>query len=237
MVDEDRQSILTPLQENIQYRFKDFRLLNKALTHKSFVNENNNSIKHNERFEFLGDSVLDLIVSDYIIVRYADYAEGVLSKIRAAVVNETCLAALARGIDLGQYLQLGRGEDLSGGRNKPSLLANAFEALAGAVYLDSNLESAANVFLPLLKQEIDAYSDSWDFHDYKSELQELTQNKMLCIPTYRVVRETGPDHDKRFDVVVLIKDVLKGQGVGRSKKEAEQAAAQEALNNFTIDPA
>ena len=234
MVTEERRKTLSSLQDSLNYRFEDIRLLNKALTHKSYVNEKSETIKHNERFEFLGDSVLDLIVSDYMLDRYSDYAEGVLSKIRAAVVNEACLAELARKIDLGSYLQLGRGEDLSGGRNKPSLLANAFEAVAGAVYRDSDLESASKIFLPLLKNEIEIYKDSWQFRDYKSEFQEYTQNKMGCIPTYTVIRETGPDHDKRFEVVVSIKDENKGQGNGRSKKEAEQAAAKAALDVYQL---
>lgn len=232
MLSEDRFNQLTSLQNELKYQFKDVNLLVKALTHKSYVNEKTETIKHNERFEFLGDSVLDLIVSDYMVKKYVHYTEGALSKIRASVVNETCLAELARKINLGQHLLLGRGEDLSGGRNKSSLLANAFEAVAGAIYCDSNLETAFQALLPLLEQEIEKYANTCQFRDYKSDLQEYTQNKLLCIPVYRVTKETGPDHDKRFEVTVLVRDEALGRGVGRSKKEAEQAAAKMALDKY-----
>ena len=230
---------LTPLQDNLGYRFKDIHLLIKALTHKSYVNEKTESIKDNERFEFLGDSVLGLIVSDYLVKKYLHYSEGALSKIRASVVNEGCLATLSRRINLGKYLFLGKGEDLSGGRNKSSLLANAFEALVGAIYRDGNLETVTRILLPLLENEINSYADTCQFLDYKSDLQEYTQNKLFCIPTYKVSNEIGPDHDKRFDVAVVIRDEVYGQGIGRSKKEAEQAAAKMALEkiNYKSDKA
>ena len=157
-----------------------------------------------------------------------------MSKIRASVVNEGCLAALSRNINLGKYLFLGKGEDLSGGRNKSSLLANAFEALVGAVYRDSNLETVSRVLLPLIENEINGYANTCQFQDYKSDLQEYTQNKLFCIPSYKVSKEIGPDHDKRFEVVVLIREEAHGQGVGRSKKEAEQAAAKMALEKINL---
>jgi ribonuclease-3 len=229
MISEERRKNLAVLEESLNYRFNEVRLLNKALTHKSYANESSDELKHNERFEFLGDSVLDLVVSEYTIEEFLDYKEGVLSKIRASVVNESCLAELARKVDLGRYLLLGKGERLSGGHNKTSLLANAFEAVAGSVYLDGGFESASKTFLPFLKLEIEKYAGSLSFRDYKSDLQEYTQNKMMCIPTYRVAREMGPDHQKEFEVVALIKGEERGRGIGRSKKEAEQSAAKEAL--------
>ena len=149
-VSSDRAQEVASLQQTFGYVFSDLKLLNKALTHKSYVNEKNETLKHNERFEFLGDSVLDILVSDYLVHEFSDYTEGTLSKIRAAVVNETCLASLARKIDLGKYLLLGRGENLSGGRDKSSILADAFEAVAGALFRDGGLEAASKVFLPLL---------------------------------------------------------------------------------------
>ena len=231
-VPSDRTDEVFPLQKTLGYTFSDIRLLNKALTHKSYVNERSEFLKHNERFEFLGDSVLDVLVSDYLVCEFSDYAEGTLSKIRAAVVNETCLADLARKIELGKYLLLGKGEDLSGGRNKSSILADAFEAVAGALFRDGGLESASQVFLPLLKGEISNFSHSWDFRDFKSELQEYTQNKWVCTPKYKVVNELGPDHAKEFEVTVTIKSQVKGQGSGSSKKEAEQAAAKMAMEIF-----
>ncbi len=232
MVKKERKEELAKLQKTLAYSFMEVKLLNKALTHKSYVNETEENLKHNERFEFLGDSVLDLIVSEYMIRKFSDYKEGVLSKIRAGVVNESCLAKLARKIDLGDYLLLGRGEEMSGGRNKPSLLANAYEALVGAIYFDSNLETAAKVLLPSIKKEIKGFIETPESRDYKSDLQEYTQNKMVCIPAYKVTKEIGPDHEKQFEVVVSIKNKSRGKGMGRSKKEAEQAAAKMALEGF-----
>ena len=230
---ETRMEQLDSLQDRIKFKFSDIKLLNKALTHSSYANENSEPIKHNERLEFLGDSVLDILVSDYLVNRYSEFAEGTLSKIRAAVVNETCLARLAKNIKLGNYLLLGRGEDLSGGREKASILADTFEALAGAVYCDGKFDAASNTFLPLLIEEITKTAQSWSFRDFKSDLQEYTQNKLVCIPSYKVVREMGPDHAKKFEVVVIIKNEVEGKGLGRSKKEAEQAAAKMAMENYS----
>jgi len=148
------------------------------------------------------------------------------------VVNESCLAKLAQNMDLGAYLLLGRGEEMSGGRKKASLLANAYEALAGAIYFDSNLETAAKILLPSIKKEITRFIETPESRDYKSDLQEYTQNKMVCIPVYKVIREVGPDHEKQFEVVVSVKDTDRGKGMGRSKKEAEQAAAKVALDTY-----
>ena len=230
---ETRMEQLDSLQDRIKFKFSDIKLLNKALTHKSYANENSETLKHNERLEFLGDSVLDILVSDYLVHEYSEFAEGTLSKIRAAVVNETCLAKLAKNIKLGNYLLLGRGEDLSGGREKASILADTFEALAGAVFCDGRFDAASNIFLPLLIEEITKTAQSWSFRDFKSDLQEYTQNKLVCIPSYKVIREIGPDHAKKFEVVVMVKNEIEGKGVGRSKKEAEQAAAKMAMENYS----
>jgi ribonuclease III len=236
MLSTERIQALTSLQNQINYTFRDIALLNKALTHKSYVNENSQTLKDNERFEFLGDSVLDLIVSGHMVKAFPDFAEGTLSKIRAAVVNETCLAELARQMDLGKYLLLGKGEAASGGREKNSLLANAYEALAGAVFFDSNLETALEIYLPVLDREIAKYADTARFRDYKSELQEYTQTHFNCIPNYKIVDEKGPAHAKEFEVVVLVQESVRGRGNGKSKKEAEQAAAKSALESFNLTP-
>ena len=236
MLPTERTQDLGSLQNQIGYTFQNISLLNKSLTHKSYVNENSESLKDNERFEFLGDSVLDLIVSDYLLKEFPDFSEGILSKIRAAVVNESCLAELARQIDLGKYLLFGKGEEASGGREKNSLLANAYEALAGAVYFDSNLETAKNVYLPVLSREIAKYAETDRFRDYKSELQEYTQTHFNCIPNYTIVDERGPAHDKEFEVVVRIQESIRGRGTGKSKKESEQAAAKSALESFNLTP-
>ena len=227
---------LQPFQKNLGYTFNNLQLLRKALTHKSFVNETAEPTKNNERFEFMGDSVLDMIVSDYMVRNYPDLAEGPLSKIRAAVVNEACLADLARSMDLGQYLLLGKGEELSGGRQKNSLLADAYEAVAGAVYFDSNMETVFRIFLPELKNKIIQCAETSNYRDFKSELQEYTQIHLSCVPTYRVIKETGPDHSKQFQVGALIQEEIRGQGTGRTKKEAEQDAAKAALEHLKIKP-
>lgn len=236
MLSTERIQELASLQKQIGYTFRDISLLNKALTHKSYVNENSQPLKDNERFEFLGDSVLDLIVSGYMIKAYPDFSEGTLSKIRAAVVNESCLADLARQLDLGKYLLLGKGEESSGGRKKNSLLANAYEALAGAVYFDSNLETTTDTYLPVLDQEIAKYADTARFRDYKSELQEYTQTHFNCIPSYRIMNEKGPAHAKEFEMAVLVQENIRGQGNGKSKKEAEQSAAKSALESYNLTP-
>ena len=236
MLSTERIQDLNSLQKQIGYTFQDISLLNKSLTHKSYVNENSDSLKNNERFEFLGDSVLDLIVSGYLLKAFPDFSEGILSKIRAAVVNESCLAELARQIDLGKYLLLGKGEETSGGREKNSLLANAYEALAGAVYFDSNLEKAKDLYIPVLVKEIAKYAETARFRDYKSELQEYTQTHFNCIPDYNIVAEKGPAHEKQFEVVVLIQETIRGSGTGKSKKESEQAAAKSALEKFKLFP-
>ena len=231
---EARLKELDSLQRLAGYKFLDIKLLNKALTHKSYANEKSKNLKHNERMEYLGDSVLDILVSNYLVEKFTDFSEGTLSKIRASVVNESCLAKLAQKIHLGNYLLLGKGEDRSGGREKPSILADAFEALAGAVFRDGGLEPTSNIFLPLLIGEINKTAESWSFRDFKSDLQEYTQNKMVCIPSYKVVREFGPDHAKEFEVVVMVKNEVWGKGLGRTKKEAEQAAAKIAIKDFSF---
>ena len=232
---ENRMQELRSLQDQINFQFSDLKLLNKALTHKSYANEISKILGHNERLEFLGDSVLDILVSDFLVDKYSDFAEGILSKIRAAVVNESCLAKLGKKINLGDYLLLGKGEHITGGKNKPSILADAFEALVGAVFRDGRLDAASDIFLPLLIEEIEETAKSWSFRDFKSDLQEYTQDKLVCIPSYKVINETGPDHAKEFEVVVMIKNKIKGKGLGKSKKEAEQAAAKIAIEKYSQD--
>ena len=232
---EDRINALIPLQGSLCYQFKDLELLNKSLTHKSYSNEVLLSLKNNERLEFLGDSVLDLILADYMFLTYQDLPEGSLSKIRAAVVNESSLAGLAKNLELGSYILLGKGESFSGGRQKASILANAYEALVGALFCDSDFRTTADVFLPQLVEKIDEYRGACIVTDFKSDLQEYTQNRFSCVPLYEVVEEIGPCHDKRFDVEVKIRSQVRGSGKGRSKKEAEQNAAKGALSGFLTD--
>ncbi len=215
------------------YRFTNPSFLTEALTHKSYVNERRDSgRKHNERLEFLGDAVLSLIVSDYLANRYPELNEGSLSKLKAKLVSEAPLANAARRLDLGTRLKLGRGEELSNGRDKASLLADAFEAILAAVYLDGGLEASRNFTIEALTDElrrIDVLQEKPGGDDYKTRFQEWCQKRYDVLPRYVIVRETGPDHQKLFEGEVHVNDRALGIGRGYSKKEAEQEAAQRAL--------
>ena len=205
----------------------------EALTHKSYVNERRDAgRKHNERLEFLGDAVLSLIMSDYLAKRYPELSEGSLSKLKAKLVSEASLANAARRLNLGTRLKLGRGEELSNGRDKASLLADAFEAVIAAIYLDGGLEASRDFTIEALADElnqIDVLQKKPGGDDYKTRFQEWCQKQHELLPRYVIVRETGPDHQKLFEVEVLVNDKVFGIGRGHSKKEAEQEAAQRAL--------
>lgn len=221
---------LNSLQGKLAYTFNNMEWLHQALTHRSYTHENPDSpLKDNEKMEFLGDAVLDLVIRDLLLKALPNYSEGELSKIRAWVVNESTLAKVARSIQLGSYLLLGKGEELSGGRNKSSILADAYEALVAAIYLDGGFMPAFEVikkhFALILKEAIHT-----DFlEDYKTQLQEYSQERFKSVPTYEVEREVGPDHDKTFFVTLLINGKIISRGIGKSKKEAEQHAAKDAL--------
>jgi ribonuclease-3 len=222
-----------PSSAPFKYRFNDSALLDEALTHKSYVNERKGSSQsHNERLEFLGDAVLSLIVSDYLATRYPHLSEGALSKLKAKLVSEPSLAAAARRLDLGVRLRLGRGEELSKGREKTSLLADGLEAVIAAVYLDGGLEAGRVFTLDALSEEL-GYIESLQTKpgddDYKTRFQEWCQRQYESLPRYITVQESGPDHQKLFRVEVSVGDQVVGCGEGHSKKEAEQAAAKRAL--------
>jgi ribonuclease-3 len=225
---EERKAQLGALEQVLRYRFRRLELLNQALTHKSYVHEQRESVQHNERLEFLGDAVLGLVISDYCYGQFAALSEGELSKLRASLVNDGNLAQIARRLELGSYLLIGRGEELTGGRAKASLLADTFEAVLASIYLDSSLAEVGQVILRCLQDDLDTVLHG-GYHDYKSELQEYTQNKFGCVPTYTVVRERGPDHEKIFEVELTIRRQMQGVGAGKSKKEAEQDAARKVL--------
>lgn len=216
-----------------KYRFNNSALLDEALTHKSYVNERKGaSHSHNERLEFLGDAVLSLIVSDYLATRYPQLSEGALSKLKAKLVSESSLAAAARRLDLGVRLRLGRGEELSKGREKTSLLADGLEAVIAAVYLDGGLEAGRVFTLDALSEElgqIESLQTKPGDDDYKTRFQEWCQRRYELLPRYATVQETGPDHQKLFRVEVSVGEQVVGCGQGHSKKEAEQAAAKRAL--------
>lgn len=219
---------LSTIQLRIAHPFNNAELLERALTHKSYANENRVPY-HNERMEFLGDAVLNLIVSEYLMKTCPDSTEGDLSRLRAAVVSEPALAAIARALELGDYLLLGKGEEQTGGRNKDSLLGDCLEALIAAVYLDGGMEAAAAFVMRFFEELIRKTSTSGGTLDYKTELQERCQERLKQLPEYRVVSETGPDHQKQFEVELVIKGQVYGRGIGRNKKEAEQRAAKESL--------
>jgi ribonuclease-3 len=217
------------LEGLLGHRFADPRLLEEALTHKSFLNENSTAgRRHNERLEFLGDAVLGLCVGHLLMERFPDVREGDLSMIRAQVVNETHLAEVAAQLSLGEWLYLGRGEEQTGGRRKPSLLADACEALLAAVYLDGGFPAAFGVVKKLFDPRFAALEQPGK-SDFKTRLQERAQAALRETPRYSVVDAQGPDHEKKFVVAVLVGGKELARGQGRSKKEAEQKAAQAAL--------
>ena len=216
------------LEALLGYAFRDPALLAQALRHASWCNEQPGPRpEDNERFEFLGDAVLDLVVGHRLMTRYPQLREGELSVTRAQVVSEAGLSEVAGALGIGRWLVLGKGEEKSGGRTKPSILADAFEALVAAVYLDSDFATAQRMVERLLAQRIETVEFK-GFYDFKTRLQETSQARLRATPTYRVVSELGPDHDKRFVVAVTIGDDEWARAVGKSKKEAEQMAAAEA---------
>jgi ribonuclease-3 len=219
------------MQHRISHWFKDRELLERALTHKSFANENRGPA-HNERLEFLGDAVLGLVISEYLMKNCPDSNEGDLSRLRAAVVSEPALASIAREIGLGSYLLLGRGEEQTGGRDKDSLLANCLEALIASIYLDAGNAAVEAFVIRFFDETIKKTCTYRGTLDYKTELQELCQERLKQLPEYRIVSETGPDHQKQFTVELSAKGEVYGHGTGKSKKEAEQRAAKEALEKL-----
>jgi ribonuclease III len=206
-------------------------LLEMALAHRSFAFERKGA-PNNERLEFLGDAVLGLAVTDMIYRRFPDLAEGDLAKLRSSTVNMAVLADVARSVGLGEALLLGKGEELSGGRNKDSILADALEAVLGALYLDCGLEEARRLIDRLFAGHIQELVDRGVVRDFKTSLQELSVQQVGAMPEYRV-SSAGPDHDKRFEADVFLNGDFMGSGTGRSKKQAEQAAAKEALDHLT----
>lgn len=212
--------------ERLGHLFGDPDLLTLALTHRSFVAENPAN-EPNERLEFLGDSVLGLVVTDHIFRTYPELAEGQLAKLRASVVNTVTLADLGRSIEVGPLLRLGKGEDQSGGREKESILADVVEALFGAIYVDGGWDVARRVILHHAHDSIVEAAEQPGRKDYKTQLQELTARLALGTPVYQI-DGTGPDHDKRFTAVTIIDGIPRGHGAGTSKKRAEQVAARSA---------
>lgn len=215
-------------EELINYKFKDKKLLVNALTHSSYANENRNPKGSNERLEFLGDSVLSIVVSDHLYKQLGSVAEGDLTKLRASLVCEKSLYAFAQKIKLGDYIFLGKGEENTGGRERPSILADAFEAVIAAIYLDGGMEAASRHILRFIPEDL-VRGTKMVFGDYKTILQEIVQKNPEEKVEYVLIGEEGPDHNKRFVVEVMLNSQVIGKGRGRSKKNAEQLAAKEAL--------
>ena len=214
------------LERRLGYAFHDRSLLSEALNHSSYANEHRGGLRSNERLEFLGDSVLGFVSAEFLFKRYGDLPEGDLTRMRAALVCEQSLYAAAKELGLGVYLKLGRGEEAGGGRERQSILADAVEAVLAAVYLDGGIEAARTLIERILLRQIPAVEER---RDYKTTLQEVVQRRSGQVLTYHMVSQSGPDHNKTFHFEVRLNDVPIGRGGGHSKKEAEQAAAKDAL--------
>lgn len=223
------------IQDKIKYKFKSEKLLQQSLIHSSYSNENKlNPLADNERLEFLGDAVLELTVSEYIFNNFSELSEGELTKLRASVVCETMLAKKAREINLGSFLKMGKGEDHTGGRNRESILSDAFEAIIGAIYKDGGYEASKSFILSSLETEISNMRTGFRMSDCKTFLQEKIQQKSKEPIEYLVVGENGPDHDKIFVVQVVHGGNILGTGEGKNKKEAEQNAAFNAIKKLGL---
>lgn len=217
-------------EEKIGYHFKNQRLLEQAFTHRSYINENRGERReHNERLEFLGDAVLELAVTEYLFAKYPDKPEGDLTSYRAALVNTTSISNSATKLGMNEFLLLSRGEAKDTGRARQIILANAFEAIIGAIYLDQGYESAKKFIAEQLFHKTDEVVEKGLWQDAKSRFQEIAQEKNSVTPSYDVISQTGPDHDKRFVVGVYLGEERIATGEGRSKQEAEQQAAEQAL--------
>jgi ribonuclease-3 len=228
------ENIESPSQfdRRVGLNFKNLALLIRALTHRSFINENPDAIEDNERLEFLGDAVLDFIVGAWLYHRYPEMSEGELTLIRTALVRTEQLADFARMIDLGTAMRLGQGEVSSGGRTRDALLCGGFEALIGSYYLDKGIKAVERFFEPFLAQVIDEILEDGQPRDPKSLLQEWTQARGLQGPKYETIKESGPDHAKIFEVMVSVPGKVSGHGSGNSKREASKMAARHALNQL-----
>ncbi len=221
---------ISSLEQSLEYKFKNIEFIQEALRHSSFVNEQNDfSLTNNERLEFLGDSVLGLIISHLLMIRFPEMNEGDLSKMRAAIVNETQLANVAQDLSLGSYLMLGKGETLAHGYEKKSILADTLEAVLAAIYLDGGIDSVSKVIETLFAEPVNSLALKLIKKDFKSRLQEHAQFRFKMIPCYEVISEDGPSHDKTFTVRMTVGSDISTEGIGKSKKEAEQDAAEKGL--------
>jgi ribonuclease III len=234
-MEKERKKALKTFQKKFRYRFKDLSLLDQALRHRSFAHEIHDVVcEDNERFEFLGDAVLDLIVGHLLLERHPYCSEGDLSKLRAAAVNTTRLAKIARDLSLGEFLLLGKGEEMTKGREKSSILAGSMEAVIAAIYLDGGFKKAFKAISSLFDPYLEDGTEDGPHLDFKTRLQEVSQWHFRAAPRYLLAKEFGPDHAKLFGVKVVIGKKVFGFGSGKSKKEAEQKAAQNTLARLRL---
>ena len=231
-VTPERKQELQLFERQIDIRFRNHGLLNLAFCHRSFSHEIDENVDNNEKLEFLGDSVLGLVVSEYLYFKLIDQNEGEMAKIKSFVVSEAILAKISKNIKVDNFILIGRGEEYSGGRSKRAILADCLEAIIGAYYLDSGFKAAKSFILRLIVPEIEEVEEDRHEKDYKTLLQEYCQKAFKSYPKYRVVKKRGPDHDRTFWIEVSVKNRSYGPGVGKNKKEAEQSAAGVAYNHL-----
>jgi ribonuclease-3 len=232
---KEKDLMTNNLENKLDYKFKNRILLKESLTHPSFQKRSLKDKKtNNQRLEFLGDSVLDLVVTGYLYRSFPSFSEGKLTKIKSVIVSKDILAKWANNLSLGKYIILGKGEDSTGGRKKLSILADCFEALLGAIYLDGGLQRTKKIISLFIKKETELIIKGKQGEDYKTLLQEISQKKIKCLPEYFLIKEKGPDHKKIFCIEVRLKKIAYGSGIGENKKEAEQEAAQNALKKLKV---
>lgn len=233
-ITKERTQELKKIQKRLKIKFKNLKLLDLALTHRSFSKENNLPDSHSsERLEFLGDAVINLAISEYLHLKYPHLQEGDLTKIKSVVVSKDILPQVAIKLKLGNFILFGKSEKEEG-KHKLSILENTFEALIGAIFLDKNYKIARDWLVNILKRDIHSIACGKIKTDYKSELQCISQKNFKCLPQYKVIKEEGPEHHKRFIISVALKNKKLGEGGGKTKKEAEQIAAREALEKLTV---
>lgn len=227
---------LKQLQKKIHYKFRKFHFLQEALTHTSYVNENPQiKLKSNETLEFLGDSVLGLLITEYLYIKFPDFSEGKLSILKSTLVSEQVLADLSKALDLGEYLILGKGEDKGLTRMRHSVLSNALESIIGSIYLSGGLKAARKFVYRIYKDRLKDIQQSDILGSYKNRLQHYTQTEFGCMPVYKIVSEKGPSHNKIYEIAVSFNDRVYGSGKGSSKKRAEQEAARDALITLGLE--
>ncbi len=231
---KDRYRQVDKLQTIMRYRFNNKSILNHALTHRSYVNETGSHVQDNERLEYLGDSVLALVVNEYLYRHFDEYPEGKLAKIKSAAVSERTLASIAYKMKLGGFVQMGKGEESCGGRERSSILANTLEAIIGAIYLDSGLKESRKFILSRIKDDIDLIDNLSYMRDPKTTLQEIVQKKYKERPEYVITEEKGPDHKKEFYIDLIVNKKKIAQGHGSSKRKAEMNAARTALKELDL---